>query len=98
MSENLPLVSKPAVSKMLFLFASLLFSHILLAQRISGTVSDQSGKGIPGVTVQVKGSTTATTTDGAGQYGINAGSNAVLVFTSVGFKSQEVPVSGRTVI
>lgn len=98
MSENFPLVSKPAVSKMLFLFATLLFSHVLLAQRISGTVSDQDGKGLPAVTVQIKGSTVATTTDGSGQYSVNAGSNSTLVFSSVGFTAQEVPVQGRTVI
>ncbi|HKH63076.1 MAG TPA: SusC/RagA family TonB-linked outer membrane protein [Flavitalea sp.] len=98
MSENLPLVSKPVVSKMLFLFASLLSSQILLAQRISGTVSDQDGKGLPAVTVQIKGSTVATTTNGSGQYNINVGSNATLVFSSVGFTSREVPVEGRTVV
>ena len=98
MSEKLLPVLKPAVSKTLFLFASLLFSHILLAQRISGTVSDQAGKALPAVTVQVKGSTNATTTDGSGQYTINAGSNATLVFSSVGFTTREIPVEGRTVI
>lgn len=98
MSEKLPLAPKPAVSKMLFLFISLFFSQIVLAQRISGTVSDQAGKGVPGATVQVKGGTAATTSDGLGQYSINAASNATLVFTSVGFTSQEVAVAGRTVV
>src|SRR5687768_17748686 len=98
MSEKLLPVLKPAVSKTLFLFASLLFSHILLAQRITGTVSDQTGKALPAVTVQVKGSNNATTTDGSGQYSINAGSNATLVFSSVGFTTREIPVEGRSVV
>src|SRR5687768_15512445 len=98
MSEKLLLASKPAVSKLLFLFISLFFSQIILAQRISGTVTDQEGKGVPGVTVQVKGANVATTSDGLGQYSINAGANATLVFSSVGFVSQEVAVGGRNVI
>ncbi|MBC7827790.1 MAG: SusC/RagA family TonB-linked outer membrane protein [Chitinophagaceae bacterium] len=98
MFEKLPLVSKPAVSKLLFLLITLLLSEFILAQRISGTVSEQTGKGLPGVTVQVKGGTRATTTDGSGKYTIDAGSNSVLVFSSVGFVTQEISVSGRSVV
>ena len=98
MSEKLLLAPKPAVSKLLFLFLSLLFSQIILAQRISGTVTDGDGKGVPGATVQVKGATIATTSDASGQYAINAGANATLVFSSVGFVTQEVAVAGRNVI
>ena len=98
MSENLLLVCRPAVSKLLFLISSLFITQFVLAQRISGTVTDQAGKGIAGVTVQIKGETRATTTDGSGKFAIDAGSNATLVFSSVGFTAQEIPVSGRTVI
>ena len=98
MSENLPLASKPAVSKLLLLFISLFLSQIILGQRISGTVSDQAGKALPAITVQIKGSNTATTTDAAGKYAINAAANATLIFTSVGFTSQEVAVDGRSVV
>lgn len=98
MGEKLLLVSKPAVSKLLVLFTSLLFSQIIIAQRISGTVSDQSGKGVVGVTVQVKGANTATVTDPSGQFSIDAPSNAVLVFSSVGFSSQEIAIAGRNTI
>lgn len=96
MREKLRLVKKPAVGKLLLLFSFLFFSQILLAQNISGTVKDQSGKGLPGITVSVKGSNKATSTDASGNFSIDAGSNAVLLFTSVGFLSQEVAVSGRS--
>ena len=96
MREKLPLAIKPAVSKLFLLFSFLLFSQILLAQSVSGTVTDQSGKGLQGITVTVKGTSRATSTNDAGKFSIEAGSNAVLVFTSVGYLSQELPVNGQS--
>ena len=98
MREKLLRACKPAVSKLLFLFSFLLFSQILLAQQVSGTVSDQEGKGISGATVAVKGTRKATSTDASGKFTIDAGSNAVLVFSSVGFLSQEIAVNGRSTV
>jgi TonB-linked SusC/RagA family outer membrane protein len=98
MGRKFKLVSKPAMGKTILVLTLLFFSHVILAQRISGTITDQSGKGVPGVTVQVKGSNTATTTNGSGQYTIDAPSNATLILSSVGFAAQEIQVSGRTVI
>jgi iron complex outermembrane receptor protein len=63
---------------------------------VTGTVLDQNGKGIPGVTVAVKGTNIATQTDASGVYRINAAETATLVFSSVGYASMEMPVSGRT--
>src|SRR5215204_4828831 len=51
-----------------------------------------------GVTVQVKGRPTATQTNADGQFTINAPSNGTLVFTSVGFNTQEVSIGGRSTI
>ena len=98
MREKLLLVYQPAVSRLLFLFSFLFLSQIILAQQISGTVSDSTGKGILGVTVQVKGDNRATITNNSGQFTIQAPSNSTLVFSSVGFLTQEVLVSGRNVI
>jgi iron complex outermembrane receptor protein len=54
---------------------------------------------LPGVSVVVKGTTIGTTTDSDGVYSINVGSSdAVLVFSFIGFTTQEVPVQNRTVI
>jgi TonB-dependent starch-binding outer membrane protein SusC len=65
---------------------------------ISGTVTDQSGIGLQGVTVAIRGTNNAVVTDQNGNFSINAASNAVLVFSSVGYGSIEVPVQGRDVV
>lgn len=63
---------------------------------ITGKVSDQAGKLLEGVTVQVKGSTITTATKLNGTYSVNAPSgSSVLVFTSIGFTSQEVPIGNK---
>lgn len=73
--------------------------QVAYAQKtVTGTVTDQDGKGIPGVTVTVKGTSTATQTDQSGNFSIAASDNATLVFSSVGFTSTEVAVSGRSTI
>ena len=63
---------------------------------ISGKVTDKNGQGIPGVSVVIKGTNRGTNTSGAGEYSLNANNNATLVFSFVGYVSQEVPVSGRS--
>jgi len=75
----------------------------LLAQTvvITGTVASAiEGEGpIPGVTVQVKGTTIGTITDINGKYTLNVPQNATtLIFSYIGMKSQEVLINGRTVI
>jgi len=63
--------------------------------KISGNVSDKNGP-LPGVTVRIKGTTTGTITDAAGNFIIQAeDANAVLVFSFIGYTTQEVPVAGR---
>ncbi|HEX6334704.1 MAG TPA: TonB-dependent receptor [Flavisolibacter sp.] len=78
----------------------LLLSFLVQAQErvVTGTVTDPGGAGVAGVTVTVRGSSVATQTDTAGFYRITAADNAVLVFSSVGFNSAEVPVQGRSVV
>lgn len=75
----------------------------LMAQTkvITGTViSAVEGEGpIPGVTVQVKGTTIGAVTDVNGKYSINAPQDATtLIFSYIGMKSQEVAISGRSSI
>src|SRR6476469_1023849 len=80
---------------MLFLLCS--FQSLFAQNRtVTGTITDQTGKGVPGVTVTVKGTKTATQTDANGTYRISASDNATLVFSSVGFETQEMPVAGRS--
>ncbi|UPL47502.1 SusC/RagA family TonB-linked outer membrane protein [Hymenobacter sublimis] len=65
---------------------------------VSGRVVDEKGAALPGVNVVVKGSSTGTQTDADGRYTLTAPDNATLIFSFVGFTSQEVPVSGRTTV
>ncbi|RYC67754.1 MULTISPECIES: SusC/RagA family TonB-linked outer membrane protein [Spirosoma] len=63
---------------------------------ISGRVIDKTGQGIPGVSVLVKGTNRGTTTDPNGNFTINVPARGVLVFSFVGYVSQEVPVGDRS--
>jgi len=66
---------------------------------VSGSVTDSSGAPLPGVTVVLKGSTQGTITDIDGKYVLgNVSGNATLVYSFVGMKTQEIPVSGKTTI
>ena len=66
---------------------------------ISGVVRDDKGETLPGVNIVLKGTTTGTVTDNDGSYSINVpNEDDILVFSSIGYTTQEVPVNGRTVI
>ena len=69
-------------------------SNFVNAQ-VSGTVSDDNSQPLPGVSVIIKGTATGTTTDFDGKYTINASDGDVLVFSYVGFETQEGTVSGN---
>ncbi len=66
---------------------------------VTGTVTDaQSGEPLPGVNIVIKGTTRGTTTDMEGQYSIEVGAEAKLVFSFMGYQKQTLPVKGREVI
>lgn len=65
---------------------------------ISGTVSDQNGDPIPGVTVSVQGTTTGTVTDLDGQYTLSVPEGSSLVFSFIGYESQTIMVGDQSVI
>lgn len=68
-------------------------------KEITGLVTDSSGEPLPGVTIVVKGTTKGTITDTDGRYSLrDVPGNATLVFSFVGMKNQELPVSGKAVI
>ena len=62
-------------------------------KEISGTVTDSKGELVISGTVKVKHTTTATITDINGKYKISAPTNGTLVFSYLGYKTKEVPVS-----
>ncbi|MBO0356769.1 TonB-dependent receptor [Hymenobacter sp. BT186] len=68
------------------------------AQTISGrVVSAEGNEGLPGVTVLVKGTTNGVSTNGDGGFTLSAPVGSTLVFSAIGFVSQEVVVSGTAV-
>lgn len=68
--------------------------------KISGTVKSSDDKlGLPGVTVLIKGTTLGTTTDANGNYSLEVtDENAILIFSFIGFATQEVTVGNQTSI
>lgn len=73
------------------LFATLGFSQ----QIVTGTVTDTSGTPLPFVNILEKGSEKGTTTDEQGKYTIAVDANATLVYSFVGFETQEIEVGTR---
>src|SRR6516225_7658102 len=64
---------------------------------ITGKVTDDKGNPVQGATVAAKGSKTGAATDVNGSFRITVGPNvSALVFTSIGFSSQEVDITGKT--
>ena len=71
---------------------------VVFQTTVSGMVTDADGAPLPGANVLVKGTTNGTQTDFDGNYTINADSNATLVFSYIGFATQEIAVNGQTTI
>ncbi len=85
--------------KFMLFFLVLLFSvGFAYAQNtVSGSVQDAAGQGLPGVNIQVKGTSHGTVSDFDGNYEITVSQGDVLVFSFVGFSTKEVTVDGETV-
>ena len=96
--------SPPRGSRFLFTIGGLLGLCLILAQpalgqthQVEGTVSDQSdGQPLTGATVLVKGTAVGTATGIDGAYSLSAPSaQDTLVFSFVGYQTQEIPIDGR---
>ncbi|NLU90467.1 SusC/RagA family TonB-linked outer membrane protein [Chitinophaga sp. Ak27] len=77
----------------------LIFLPVIAAAQsktVTGTVKDETGTPLPGVTVTIKNGKTGTSTDAAGKFSITAGNGATLVLTFIGYDTREVPLDGRT--
>ncbi|MFD2937155.1 SusC/RagA family TonB-linked outer membrane protein [Spirosoma flavum] len=84
----------------LFLLLLLLSQSYAFAQssRITGKVTGPDNQGLPGVNVQVSGTTLGTATDASGNFALNAAGTASLVFSNIGYTSQTVAVNGRSIV
>lgn len=73
-------------------------SSVAMAQtRVTGTVTDESSAPVPGVNIVEKGTSNGTTTDSEGKYTMNvSGSNSILVFSFIGYITQEVQVGAQS--
>jgi len=74
--------------------------EVLIEQTITGKITDgESGEPIPGVNVLAKGTTTGTVSDINGDYRLTIADEVTsLVFSSIGYLSQEVNIGGRTTL
>jgi TonB-linked SusC/RagA family outer membrane protein len=85
---------------LLAIFASATYGVFAQERVISGKVSSkEDGSPLPGVNVQVKGTTVGTATDGDGNYRLNIPSGGeILTFSFIGYKTVEEPIGARTAI
>ncbi|MFK7923702.1 MAG: SusC/RagA family TonB-linked outer membrane protein [Bacteroidia bacterium] len=74
----------------LMMIGSLAFAQ---AQNVSGTISDEEGSTLAGVSVLVQGTTTGVLSDNEGKYSISAKSGDVLIFSYIAFEPQTATVS-----
>jgi TonB-linked SusC/RagA family outer membrane protein len=66
---------------------------------VKGKVTNETGEALPGVSVVVKGTTNGTATNADGSYAIAlSDGNSTLVFSFIGYLTQEVPVNNQTTL
>lgn len=71
---------------------------IKLPVTVRGKITDSKGEPLPGVSIKVKGTTVGATTDTDGNYSLIIPDDGILVFSFIGFLSQEIAARGRTTI
>jgi TonB-linked SusC/RagA family outer membrane protein len=96
-------MKKRILPKHRYLAGCLLALWLVTAQtygqtQITGTVREKAGESLVGVNVLVKGTSNGTITDAQGGYSITASPDDILVFSFVGYISQEVNVGSRTTV
>ena len=70
----------------------------IVQSTITGVVTDENGSPLPGASVVVQGTTIGAVSDFDGNYSISADSNSVLIFSYIGYNTQEISVDGRSSI
>ncbi|MFI5158998.1 MAG: SusC/RagA family TonB-linked outer membrane protein [Sphingobacteriales bacterium] len=93
-SAKLKIIRSP---QLVLLACLLIFSTSVFAQggKIQGTVLDEKGDSMPGVSIVIKGTNYGTVTDVAGNFSINADKGATLIFSFVSYNKKEVIVGGQ---
>jgi len=67
-------------------------------KKVSGTIKNETGQPLAGVSVQIKGSNKGAISDDNGQFSLEVPDDATLIFSYVGYQSQEVSVAGKTTL
>ena len=107
MKKTFPIKQRVARWSILFMmaFAMPLFSTLgstnlnsVVASKLTGTVTDENGVGMPGVTIAKKGTSSGANSDVNGKYSIDVNPGDVLVYSFVGYKSQEVKITNQSVL
>ena len=80
---------------LIFLYCGQVFAQ---ERQVSGKVTDDTGSGIPGVSILEKGTSNGVVTGIDGTYSVSVSTNAVLVFSYIGYTTQEIAVGNQTVI
>lgn len=87
---------KRKLLKAMLLCFFVVMTHNLFAQNVvTGSVKDDTGQFLPGVSVVVKGTTTGTITDSDGNFSLSVPNNATLVLSFIGMETKEVAVGAQ---
>lgn len=96
MKHSYPIPIKVRALMLLFFFTSLM---VFAQKKITGKVTDaESGIGLPGATVQVKGTNKGTSSDANGAFSFEVPSGSTIVFSSIGYLAVEEVVGNRSII
>ena len=89
-----------SLRKLSLLLSFLLLCFFVRAQQknVSGKVTDSEGKGIPGISIIVKGTRAGASTGNDGTFSLSAPANGKLEISGVGYVQTEIPVAGKSVI
>ncbi len=74
------------------------YSFTELETTVSGTITDNDGIPMIGVSIQEKGTGNGTISDESGQYRLTVADDAILIFSYISYATQEIPINNRTVI
>lgn len=85
--------------KLLFTIAAAFLGCVLASAQniqVTGTITDATtGEGVPFAAIMVKGTSNGVASDAEGAYSINAGAHSTLIFSAVGYTTQEINVEDR---
>jgi TonB-linked SusC/RagA family outer membrane protein len=98
-SPERPIRSEKKVVLLTFLLGLFCSMSVYAQTKVAGKVVDSQGLALPGVSIVVKGTTTGTVSSAQGDYTLNVPNpNSTLVFSYIGFTTQEIPINGRSSI